>query len=77
MKTYYRYESTERPVDIGTFPKEGMVEFYNYRDGKHPVRDKFKNQVRSYGYIIYDRELTDQEVKDYEFSFWGTMEYSF
>lgn len=77
MKTYYRYESIMRPVDIGTYPKQGMQEFYNYRDGKHIVLDKNGGSVRSWGYLIYDRELTEDEMKDYELSFWGTMEYSF
>ena len=77
MKTYYRYESTMRPVDIGTYPKQGMQGFHNYRDGKHIVLDKNGGSVRSWGCLIYDRELTENEVKDYELYLWGTLTHSF
>lgn len=73
MKVYYRYESTMRPVDMGTYPKQGMQEFYNYRDGRHPVRNKIGNSIMSWGYLIYDRELTENEMQDYELSYWGDI----
>ena len=61
----YRYYSTQRPVDIGTFPKpagNAPVEIYNY-DGRIPVED---GSMLAWGYLEYARPLTEKEAGDYE-----------
>lgn len=61
----YKYYSTQRPVDIGTFPKP-----------QHNAPDEIKNFDKrilvedgaflAWGYITYTRPLTEQEIFDYE-----------
>ena len=63
----YRYYSTQRPVDIGTFPKpEGNkpVEIYNYdTDRRIPVEGA---SMEAWGYLEYRKPLTEKEMSDYE-----------
>lgn len=60
----YVYYSTQRPVGPGTCPKEGLLETYNFSDMEHlPALPC--NKV-AFGYLLYDRMLTDQEIDDYE-----------
>lgn len=57
-----RYYSTQRPVAPGTYPRKGAQEVVNFERRVH-----VKAIGRpAWGYIIYDRELTDKEVEDYE-----------
>ena len=61
----FRYYSTQRPVDIGTFPKppdNPVVEIVNY-DRRIPVENK---PFRAWGYIEYQKPLTEQQADDYE-----------
>ena len=58
----YRYYSKLRPVGPGTFPKEGVQEIFNY-DCQTYVEEVGREV---WGYIEYDRELTDAEIRDYE-----------
>ncbi len=61
----YRYYSTQRPVDIGTFPKPAdnkPVEIHNY-DSRIPVEDGF---MLAWGYLEYAKPLTEKEASDYE-----------
>ena len=61
----YRYYSTQRPVDIGTFPKPAdnkPVEIHNY-DSRIPVED---GTMLAWGYLEYARPLTEKEASDYE-----------
>ena len=61
----YRYYSTQRPVDIGTFPKPGdnkPVEIHNY-DSRIPVED---GSMLAWGYLEYAKPLTEKEARDYE-----------
>lgn len=73
MKTTYRYESTQRPVSIGTHPKKGVVEICNYKEGKRKVLCAGWNVVESWGYIEYNRKLTDKEMTDYELAYYGEI----
>lgn len=61
----YRYFSTQRPVDIGTYPKSGFnapIEIRNY-SGRMWV----ENDTRlAWGELIYARPLTAGEQSDYE-----------
>ena len=61
----YRYYSTQRPVDIGTFPKSAdnkPVEIHNY-DSRIPVED---GSMLAWGYLEYAKPLTEKEASDYE-----------
>lgn len=63
----YRYYSTQRPVDLGTFPKpEGNapVEIQNFVQ-RQPVEN---GQLRAWGYLEYAKPLTEKQCSDYELS---------
>ena len=69
-----RYYSTQRPVAPGSFPKpkENPIE----RIVNFPARtyvDVIWKQA--YGFIDYEKPLSDQEAKDYELVFGGTYYY--
>lgn len=64
-KEEYKYYSTQRPVDIGTYPKSRenpMIGFTNY-DSRIPVEG---GAFRVWGELIYDKPLTEKELNDYE-----------
>ena len=63
-KDAYKYYSTMRPVDIGTFPKteNGPIRFVNF-DSREGVED---GRYQAWGYIVYDAPLTDKQINDYE-----------
>ncbi len=63
-KDAYRYYSTQRPVDIGTFPKtkNGPVRFENFGK-REPVE---QGRFEAWGYLVYDAPLTKQQTEDYE-----------
>ncbi len=59
-----KYYSIMRPVSIGTVPKSGMMDFINYDDRTeiwtaHGIR-------MAWAEIYYNRDLTEQELYDYE-----------
>lgn len=61
----YKYYSTQRPVDIGTFPKIFYDEprhFQNY-DERRPVEG---GAYRAWGELVYTRPLTEVELRSYE-----------
>jgi len=60
----YKYYSTMRPVDIGTFPKapNGPIRITNYDMRVDVEADTFK----AWGYLIYDTPLTEKQISDYE-----------
>ena len=61
----YRYYSTQRPVDLGTYPKSAgnqVTEIHNY-DQRQPVEN---GQLRAWGYVEYAQPLTQQQMDDYE-----------
>lgn len=63
----YRYYSTQRPVDIGTFPKppdNPVMEVHNYdADSRIPVEN---GMIQAWGYVEYQKPLTEKEAGDYE-----------
>ena len=59
----YKYFFLFRPVSIGTFPKEGLVDFKNY-DKRRYVPEIDHN---AWGYLLYDRKLTEKEIHSYDF----------
>lgn len=61
----YKYYSTQRPVDIGTFPKpphNAPDEIVNY-DQRIPVEG---GAFLAWGHLTYTRPLTEREATDYE-----------
>ena len=63
-KTAYRYYSTQRPVDIGTFPKteNGPLYLVNF-DNRESVE---QGRFLAWGYLVYDAPLTEKQMNDYE-----------
>ena len=61
----YKYYSTQRPVDIGTFPKPPYNkpdEIFNY-DQRIPVEN---GSFLAWGYLTYTRPLTEKQASYYE-----------
>jgi len=60
----YRYYSTQRPVDIGTFPKTeaGPEHIENY-DKRIPVEN---GRFEAWGHLDYFAPLTEKQAEDYE-----------
>lgn len=60
----YKYYSTQRPVDIGTFPKTegGPARIVNF-DGRNAVEH---GRFRAWGYLLYRAPLTEKQMGDYE-----------
>lgn len=61
----YKYYSTQRPIDIGTYPKppeapEVELVFY---DQRNPVEN---GTFLAWGELIYDAPLTPEQVSNYE-----------
>ena len=63
-KSAYKYYSTQRPVDIGTFPKtdNGPLRLANF-DSREDVE---QGQFKAWGYLVYDAPLTEKQMDDYE-----------
>ena len=64
MDAPYRYYSTQRPVDIGTFPKtdNGPVRIFNFDKREYVENATF----RAWGYLVYDAPLPQSQLDDYE-----------
>ena len=64
---YYRYYSTQRPVDIGTYPKSPdnpPLSIVNYDDDRRrPVAD---GRLMAWGELTYAKPLTEKQMEDYE-----------
>lgn len=58
----HRYYSVMRPVSPGTYPKNGCVAVHNYC---HPQHVETIDRT-AWGFVEYDRMLTDDETKSYE-----------
>ena len=59
MKRYY---SSLRPIGPGTYPKDGAQDIHNY-DNRQYIEDA---GCECWGYIDYNRELTPEELKNFE-----------
>ena len=62
---YYRYYSTQRPVDLGTFPKSpgnAPVEIINFDER----RMEEGGTMRAWGELAYLKPLTEKQMEDYE-----------
>lgn len=60
----YKYYSTQRPVDSGTFPK-APIRVKNY-DRRIEVEE---GEFLAWGELVYDRPLTEEEMESYELRF--------
>ncbi len=64
---YYRYYSTQRPVDIGTYPKPAgnePVVIVNYDcDRRRPVAG---GKLHAWGELTYREPLTEEQARAYE-----------
>ena len=60
--TKHAYYMTQRPFSIGAQPKEGLVEVEDF-DRKKRVEEIGRD---AWSRIVYDRELTEQEIEQYE-----------
>jgi len=58
----YTYYLTQRPFGPGTFPKDGLVEGFNYEC------KEFIPQIgmKAWASVSYSRQLSEKEVMDYE-----------
>jgi len=63
-KTVYKYYSTQRPVDIGTFPKtdRNPIQIVNFNKRQSVELGRFQ----AWGYLVYDAPLTGKQIDDYE-----------
>lgn len=64
-KEEYKYYSTHRPVDIGTYPKSRenpLISFSNY-DEHIPVEG---GAFQAWGELTYAQPLTERQISDYE-----------
>ena len=63
----YKYYSTQRPVDIGTYPKppdNQPLSIVNYDDDRRrPVAD---GRLMAWGELTYAKPLTEKQMEDYE-----------
>ena len=59
------YYMTQRPPMIGAMPKEGLVEWVAFDDDGGKVFCE-KIGMEAYAKLTYSRELTEQEISDYE-----------
>ena len=62
-KDAYKYYSTQRPVDIATYPKtnNGPVRIENFDN-----RNEIEHGYKAWGYLVYDAPLTDKQIDDFE-----------
>lgn len=58
----YKYYSLQRPVSIGTYPKQGMIEFKNY-DERMYVPEICR---KAWGELWYERRLENDEAWSYD-----------
>lgn len=60
----YKYYSTQRPVDIGTFSKteDGPAEIVNFDQRENVENGRFQ----AWGYLLYHAPLTEKQIYDYE-----------
>lgn len=61
---WIKYYSVMRPVSLGTAPKSGMMDFINYDDRMEIWTND--GVIWAWAELYYNRELTEQEMKDYE-----------
>lgn len=68
MGKEFVYYSMERPVSPGTYPSDGLIRFHNYAH-----RSPIFSIGDAWGYAVYDRELTIEEMVHYKLKFAGEV----
>ena len=64
-KETYKYYSTQRPIDIGTYPKSDFNRPVHM--DIYPTRQQVPGEAfQAWGAITYAQPLTEQEMRDYE-----------
>lgn len=61
----FKYYSTQRPIDIGTYPKlpnDPQVEM-TFFSGRQPVES---GTVLAWGVLAYNAPLSPKQIEDYE-----------
>lgn len=56
----YRYYCQYRPPMPGAIPRDGLVHI-----GEYDYKQSF-NGIGAWGFAEYDRELSEEEINDYE-----------
>lgn len=58
----YKYYSILRPIELGTYPKDGMKSFQNFDE------KKYINEIEreAWGVLTYNRLLTESEINEYD-----------
>lgn len=70
VKRLYRYATLLRPAGPGTVPKEGLWAWEEARGSMIlPGGPR-----RAWSIVDYSRELTEEEIRDYELAFIGCVE---
>ena len=63
----YKYYSTQRPVDIGTYPKDFANKPIEIKNFDERIYVELENDsFRAWGYLIYNQPLTQKQIDDYE-----------
>ncbi len=68
----YKYYSLERPISIGTYPKNKdnkMIAFENFENNSRCIKKEIcdsNNIFMAWGYLLFEKPLTDKEISDYE-----------
>lgn len=57
----HTYYMTQRPPSLGCQPMEGLREMKAYWE-----RTRITDRIMAWGKLIYNRQLTDKEIEDYE-----------
>lgn len=58
----YTYYTTTRPATVGTIPANGLVSMENFDSRKNV------GYCLAWAKVVYDRQLTSKELRDYELS---------
>jgi len=70
--TRYKYLCSQRPPMPGAVPTRGLVEIQDPQDGVESVELNGRS-FNCWGYVVYDRPLSNVEMRDYELIFLGTL----
>ena len=64
----YRYLCSQRPPMPGAIPTAGLVSIEEPQDGIDTAVVDGRT-VNCWGYVVYNRPLSDQEAKNYELTY--------
>lgn len=67
----YKYYTTRRPPGPGAIPSKGLrfAKSYGERRG-----DCMGGMVRAWGWVLYDRRLSMEDIQSYELAYGGEVE---